>query len=57
MGHDDGEGTTIDNIGVYPIVQYNRAIINGVCGCNTGYFDNGYNYPCVACSDMVQFCA
>lgn len=37
--------------------QLIKAIINGVCGCDAGYFDNSYNYPCVACSDMVQFCA
>lgn len=43
MGHDDGLGTTIDNVGVYPFVDYHR-VNDGTCSCGVGYFDNGYNY-------------
>lgn len=42
MGHDDHNGTTIDNVGVYPIVDYHR-VNDGTCSCATGYFDNGLN--------------
>lgn len=44
MGHDDGKGTTIDDVGIYPYINYHRTEILGVCTCDAGYFDNGYNY-------------
>ena len=31
-------------------------MINGVCSCSPGYFDNGLNYECVPCSDMDLNC-
>ena len=43
MGQQDGNGTTIDNIRISPIVHFNRVLVNGVCACATGYFDNGFN--------------
>ena len=32
-------------------------MINGVCSCEVGYFDNGYNYDCVKCSAMIDYCS
>lgn len=56
MGADDHEGTTIDNVGIFPYTTTHRTIINGVCACDPGYFENGYNYECIPCSAMVNYC-
>lgn len=56
LGHDDGTGTEMDNVGIYPYIQYNREMINGVCSCVDGYFDNGHDYNCVGCGEMMAYC-
>lgn len=43
MGVDDGLGSTIDDVGVYPYIPTYRVDINGQCGCQNGYFSNEYH--------------
>lgn len=56
MGIDDGAGMTADNI-IFNIIQNtNRIVVNGVCLCETGYFDDHIHSACQACSSIQSPC-
>ncbi len=41
---------------MFPYTTTHRSIINGVCACDVGYFENGYNSECIPCSAKVNYC-